>query len=503
MQRVLLDTSLLADRDAARTLRHLLDQITASLVPQRELRSRMALCVSEAVTNLVEHAGPQRVGMRFGKDSGGWWLELSDDGAAWDPREAACDPLEVFAARESGRGIAIINAQCDAMHYHEGAPGADNVLRLHWSLPSRRPTLLLVEDDPSFARLYTLYLEASYQVVHASDGEQALHILRKRNVELVLSDIQMPNMNGLALRETMMNEPDIRLTPFIFLTGGNDAGLQAQAAELGIDDYLVKPVLKHTLLQCAKRVLRRSEQVYRQLTERIDHRISASLAPELPPGAHGWRLALAQRHTGIGGGDLLLYRDYHDRLMLAMNDIMGHDDSAKFFAYAYAGYLRGLMHSAIARSPESLLGMLSDSAIQDALLSQVTLTCCAVSLTAEGTVSIASAGHPPCLHITREGVQALDVGGILPGLIESTSYTPLQLQLRRGERIAVYTDGLFESAADQQGRNKLVQHIERALSESIELPIEQARDHVMSVFDKLAGTPPRDDTMLLLIERKA
>ena len=67
------------------------------------------------------------------------------------------------------------------------------------------------------------------------------------------------------------------------------------------------------------------------------------------------------RHTGRGGGDLLLHQSGNDRFQLMLADIMGHDDSAKFFAHAYGGYLRSMMHAiGTDDDPAQLLEQLSN-----------------------------------------------------------------------------------------------------------------------------------------------
>jgi serine phosphatase RsbU (regulator of sigma subunit) len=94
----------------------------------------------------------------------------------------------------------------------------------------------------------------------------------------------------------------------------------------------------------------------------------------------------------------------------------------------------------------------------------------------------------------------IPVGGMLPGLITETTYESESLQLSGGERIAFFTDGLFESAADSNARKLLETQITSKLSETLKLPIRESLQKIMSIFDKVAGTPPKDDVLLLLIE---
>ena len=492
--------------ETIRELRHLLEQVAQTVVPYLPVQRRILLCLSEAVTNLVNHTSSEAGHMRmcFGRDNLGWWLEISDDGPPWDPTKyAELASLDEFREAESGRGVDLLHAQCDHIEYHSSTGPEMNCLRLCWKIPdqSRLPSILVVEDDEALRRLYALYLGEDFAVTTASTGEEALQALEAGQIDLVLSDICMPLMDGIALREQLIEDTGSRLIPFVFLTATTDADHLEQATDLGIDDYLLKPVDKIKLIGTIRRVLKRSRQIYQQLTERIDRRITSALAPRLPDSASGWLLRVASRHTGSGGGDLLLHQSGEMMFQMVLADIMGHDDSAKFFAHAYGGYLRGVMQALGADSdPARLLEQLSAFALQDKLMSKVTLTCCSATLSPGGGVVLACAGHPPPLHITKTGVHPIPVGGILPGLLPATDYQSVQMQLPPGERIALYTDGLFDSAIDNNARMKLEQSITKTLADTLDHPIDDSMAQIMAIFDQLAGTPPGDDALLLLME---
>ena len=503
----LLETQHPATLEAIRELRQLLQRAIEATVSSPALHNKMLLCLSEAANNVVLHGDAQQLTVRFGKDNLGWWLSLLDDGSPWQPEAEAITPHELldhFSLDECGRGMALIHSHCDDVAYQPANQHQANCLTLKW--PSNKltlkPTLLIVEDDPSLRRLYQIYLSSDFHVIEAEGGEQALACVESENIALILSDIHMPEMNGLGLREHLASRPQSRLIPFVFLTASEDPQTQQLASELGIDDYLIKPVEKAKLIQTIQRVLSRNRQITQQLTERIDQRISASLAPKSPEQAHGWQLAVAHRNTGVGGGDFLLHKQTEDQLLLTLSDIMGHDDSAKFFAYAYAGYLRGLMQSHQSNTPQQLLTALSNSAFEDDLLSQITLTCCCTSLHKDREITLASAGHPAPLLINENGVEALAVSGMMPGLMPATHYQPLSITLAAGERIALYTDGLFDSAPSESAREQLEIEIKQALHQSRQQPLAQALHHTMSLFDQIACSPPKDDALLMLLEPK-
>ena len=506
MDTLLLESQQKLDLKTPRQLRHELTDVIVKCVPDLAIRQRMQLCLSEALTNLVLHAQPKpdHILIRFGNNSTSWWLEIFDDSRPWPLNNNPDDNLLFeFQEIENGRGIALLHAQCDKLSYLPGNDDQPNQLRLQWSYPKKqkRQTILVVEDNESLCRLYQAYLCGMFNVLTATNGYHALVQLTSQKIDLVLSDIRMPEMNGLSLRKKINQQADHGLIPFVFLTGEDDQLIQAQAADLGIDDYLVKPVDKTQLLKIIQRILGRSQQIYTQLSERIDKKISASLKPQLPETANGWRLQLACRDTGSGGGDLLLHKEFAGKTQLLLADIMGHDHSAKFFSHACGGYIHGLLQAMqISSNPALLLEQISHYAMADKLLSQVTLTCCSMQLSEHGKITLASAGHPAPLLISSENIESVAVGGVLPGLIADNPYQSRELNLQCGQRLAFYTDGLFESAADNNARHKLQTRISEALLATLELPIAESLLQVMRLFDQLTNAQPSDDALLLLLE---
>ncbi|NLS12914.1 response regulator [Vibrio sp. SM6] len=489
------------------------------------LINKIQLCFSEAATNLIEHSmpPPKHLDISLARSCDGWQLKLEDDGQSWDPTAVNSQHLDTsldFALdleSEHGRGIALIRAQSSSQHYATNHALNRNCLTLGWhtiitvaeetnasSLSLRhKPRVLLVEDDASQMRLLRAYLCNDYHILEAQDGIAALTLLKEHRVELVISDIRMPGMDGLSLKKALHAQTDTLLTPFIFLTSAHSSAIKASAADLGIDDYLIKPVQKAELIQSIQRVLQRSEQVFRQLTDKIDQRISQALTPSLPSSAFGWELAIASRNTGIGGGDLALFHQHENKFILGLIDVMGHDVAAKFFSYAYGGYIRGLMHhlDKVDDPCATMLAQLSDSLSNDVLLSQLLLTCCAVTLYPNGQFDIASAGHPAPRLISSNGSNALNVGGILPGMLVPAHYQTYRSVMTKDARIALFTDGLFEAAENRAQRAALELAIIKELERTHSLPLADALHHVMRVFDK-QGEWHRDDATLILLQHR-
>ncbi|ATF08728.1 SpoIIE family protein phosphatase [Candidatus Enterovibrio altilux] len=471
------------------------------------ITNKILLCFAEAATNLVNHSNLQptfiHIDLECNNDS--WKLHLSDDGQSWNPKPPDRVQLhDIFKDKEGGRGLALIHSLSDDMEYKIHDTIGKNTLTLKWHRQKflTKPSILIVDDDICQRRLYSAYLCEDYHVIDAESGEAALSLLLQQDVDLVISDIRMPRMDGLSLKKALHKESNTLLTPFIFLTYADNPEILESAMGLGIDDYLIKPVSKPALIQSVTRVLNRSAQIYRQLTDRVNKRITDSLTPSLPKKAYGWEMTVISRNTGIGGGDLVLHRGNSRCMMLNVVDIMGHDVTAKFFSYAFGGYLRGLMyHIDHETNPcTTLLSRLSDSALEDGLLSQVILTCCSAVLSDNGKIEVATAGHPAPFKISPTCTQLIDVGGILPGVIYGANYESITIYLANNERLAIYTDGLFEAAENDQARKILSNSIMTTLQNTLILPIDEAAQRVMQTFDR-KGERYRDDATLVLLQR--
>lgn len=105
-------------------------------------------------------------------------------------------------------------------------------------------SVLAVEDEADLRDLLKEDLEAEgYDVVTASDGQEALEILANFVPDIVISDISMPILDGFGLLEQVrLNHPNLADTPFLFLTALADREDELRAREFGIDDYITKPV---------------------------------------------------------------------------------------------------------------------------------------------------------------------------------------------------------------------------------------------------------------------
>ena len=118
--------------------------------------------------------------------------------------------------------------------------------------------ILVVEDDASLRRLMVAALKQNgYEAFTANDGVEALDVLEKTNIDLIISDIMMPNMDGYELTR-QLRKANFDL-PVIMVTAKESFQDKAKGFEVGVDDYMVKPIDINEMILRVAAVLRRSK----------------------------------------------------------------------------------------------------------------------------------------------------------------------------------------------------------------------------------------------------
>jgi two-component system chemotaxis response regulator CheY len=116
--------------------------------------------------------------------------------------------------------------------------------------------ILCVDDSASIRQMVKLTLSgAGYQVVQASDGAEGLAKAREATVNLVVTDLNMPVMNGLGLIRELRKLPAYKGVPIIFLTTESDAALKQEAKAAGATGWITKPFQQEQLVGVVRKVI--------------------------------------------------------------------------------------------------------------------------------------------------------------------------------------------------------------------------------------------------------
>ncbi len=118
--------------------------------------------------------------------------------------------------------------------------------------------ILVVDDNESIRKLITAYLQAEgYNVLHASDGVEALELLENTKIDLMIADIMMPRMDGYTLTEDLRNAN--YNFPILMITAKETFEDKKKGFNAGTDDYMVKPIDMNEMLLRVAALLRRAK----------------------------------------------------------------------------------------------------------------------------------------------------------------------------------------------------------------------------------------------------
>jgi YesN/AraC family two-component response regulator len=132
-------------------------------------------------------------------------------------------------------------------------------------------TMLVVDDSADMCRFVRDYFRGEYNVITASDGEQALKQLQDNdNIDLVVSDVTMPKMDGLELCRYVKTNLRWSHIPVILLTGRTSEEMEMEGLKLGADDYITKPFNVEMLRLRVKKLIEKKENRQKQFREKID-----------------------------------------------------------------------------------------------------------------------------------------------------------------------------------------------------------------------------------------
>ena len=122
----------------------------------------------------------------------------------------------------------------------------------------RKERILIIDDDPDIRDVLNLSLSEFYTIAEAGNGKEGLEMVKSKNPDLIITDYNMPVMNGPEFCRQLRRDILLRHLPVIMLTGKSETKDMVTGIESGADDYLVKPFEPETVLARIRMILKRT-----------------------------------------------------------------------------------------------------------------------------------------------------------------------------------------------------------------------------------------------------
>lgn len=116
--------------------------------------------------------------------------------------------------------------------------------------------IMIVDDSASVRQLVTFALKGGgYEVVEGCDGQDALNKLQGQRVHLIISDVNMPNMDGITFLKALKQSPEHKFTPVLMLTTESQEAKKQEGKEAGAKAWMVKPFEPPQLLSAVQKLV--------------------------------------------------------------------------------------------------------------------------------------------------------------------------------------------------------------------------------------------------------
>jgi sigma-B regulation protein RsbU (phosphoserine phosphatase) len=394
--------------------------------------------------------------------------------------------------------------------------------------------ILVAEDERITRASLVRQLErAGHDVVAAEDGAAAWDEFQRDEFDIVVTDWDMPRMDGRELVERIRTEGRAGYTYLLMLTARSEKGDLVAGMEAGADDFLAKPFdrdelrvrlaageriinLERSLADRNQKLFAANERMHDDL--RAASRVQQELLPTTLPEISGLRFAWRYRPCEELGGDLLNVVSIGDSAAaMYLADVSGHGVAASLVSVSVHRSL------SVQRERSSLIMLHGDTpgdertAPPNQVVSRLNalypmrsnggrfLTVVYATVDAEHLrLEYCAAGHPgPTIARRGQPVRSLETHGIPIGVIDEAEYDMTAFQLQEGDRIYLYSDGLVEAMKPDR-RLFGPERVGSVIDETREKSLDESLDAIIDAAVAWQGSKEfADDVSILAMEVSA
>ncbi|SKB72601.1 response regulator [Dyadobacter psychrophilus] len=326
--------------------------------------------------------------------------------------------------------------------------------------PASVKRILLVEDNLMFRKVFEASLiKAGYSCVACESATEALELLLVETPDLILSDYDMPEMNGFDFRQAVLLNPNISDIPFVFLTSFTDASLVMEGLSMYAIDFINKetpiPVIISKLSNIIKSLQNEHVRSVRELKIAAET-LNVKSIPTRSPDISGFRVYFWHKgYLGYPGGDFIDFVQVDQRFCFAfLGDIMGKKWKAWFFTFGFLSYIRAAIRFCVLDNDftlDTIVQKINKLICMDESLQNILSSLSLLLLDSEtGEVHYTGAGDLPLISFRPETTRATTVlsSGLLLGLLEDGFYDQQVIQMKTGDQLVIFTDGMIDIPSD-------------------------------------------------------
>ena len=373
--------------------------------------------------------------------------------------------------------------------------------------------ILVVDDEPDLEPLMLQRMRRHirsglYSFVFAHNGLEALDLLQQHDgIDMVLSDINMPQMDGLALLEQIPKvDPDIRA---VIISAYGDMKNIRTAMNRGAFDFVTKPLdfddlqitiertLSH-LIEWRDALSSRDALVILQNELNVASKMQQSILPtQFPRGPDYRAFASMEPARNVGGDFYDVVRLEENRIGLAIADVSDKGVPAALFMMSCRTLLKG---AAIGNhDPGDVLREINDLLYQDNEAMMFVTLLYAVYDPASGILSYANGGHnPPVIrHADGSSTMLPSTGGVALGLVDGIEYQQGSVDILPGDTLFLYTDGVTE-AMNEADEEFGVERLCAVLAATPSNDPQKVNEAVFAGVRAFAGETPQSDDITCL-----
>lgn len=371
-----------------------------------------------------------------------------------------------------------------------------------------QPHIFIVDDQAiNIDVLFRIFKNLDYNITSMQSGKECLDLLNnmERKPDCILLDIMMPDMDGFEVASIIRKQYNLYELPIVMITALNNLESIKKGFEMGANDYITKPFQSDELIARVNTMAKLGQMAkehydYIEMSKDMETaiKLQKSILPDEKPEIENIEVDFAYFPLGKIGGDYYDYVLYSEnKIGFIIADVSGHGIAAALISSMIKILFSGLKH--FANNPKELLSRLNQSLFKKIGNTFITANYLFIDLE-NNKAQNANAGHPPILHYSHSQnvIRPLMTAGGAIGFIEKLDMQENSVEISKGDRFLLYTDGIVEGY-ENVGYPAGEEYLMSLMQNCLDLGPNKAKDYILSDFH-LKVKEPIDDITLIIVD---